>query len=546
MHSSDTDLTRYHLTFFGYYAVTLAITVVIGMLMNGKGSGLAIGMIMVWLCAQQTLRKFWVENGRGFSNDERWRMFRLALAVLMAKELAIGLYMRSVINSDPFAVLLGRTMPLGVIIGGLVLVGLLYTLMLYWIYYRTNRKLNEGKVVNGINNVRGKAGRTTAAASGASLPVAGVAKKLTVLVLGDGGREHALAWKLAQSARVGKVIVAPGNAGTSREAKCVNADVDLSDLDALLALARREGVDLTVVGPEGPLAAGVVDRFRANGQRIFGPTAAAAQLGANSAFAKDFLARHGIPDAESLTGETAGEEATYVAMVDGRNILSMATSQDYKRLADNDAGPSTGGMGACSPAAVVTPQVEQRILREIIEPTVRGMAKEGAAFTGFLYASILVDASGAPRLVEFNVRLGDPEAQPMMMRLQSDLLALVEAAVDQRLEQMAVRWNPRPCVAVVMAADNYPGTPRTGDAIEGLDVRHSLEVKVFHSATRDLDGRVVTAGGRVLTVCALGDTVTQAQRTAYEAVDSLAWAGEHHRRDIGWRAAAREPRPLLA
>jgi phosphoribosylamine--glycine ligase len=203
-------------------------------------------------------------------------------------------------------------------------------------------------------------------------------------------------------------------------------------------------------------------------------------------------------------------------------------------------------MGACSPAAVVTPPVEQRILREIIEPAVRGMGKDGAAFTGFLYAGVRVDASGAPRVVEFKVRLGDPEAQPVMMRLQSDLLALVEAAVDQRLDQMAVRWNPRPCLAVVMAADGYPGTPRTGDTIDGLEVRHSLEVKVFHSATREVDGRMVTAGGRVLTVCALGDTVTQAQRTAYEAVDSLAWAGEHHRRDIGWRAAAREPRPLIA
>ncbi|MFZ5661413.1 MAG: phosphoribosylamine--glycine ligase [Pseudomonadota bacterium] len=426
---------------------------------------------------------------------------------------------------------------------------------------------------------------------------------MKVLVIGSGGREHALAWKLAQSARVDEVLVAPGNAGTAHEAKCRNVAVGATDIDGLLALVERERVAVTVVGPEAPLVAGVVDRFRAAGHRIFGPTAAAAQLEGSKAFAKDFLARHGIPTAHyavhtdveaalayvrakgapivvkadglaagkgvivAMTLEEAeaavrdmlagnafgaagsrvvieefldGEEASFISMVDGTHALPMATSQDHKRVGDGDTGPNTGGMGAYSPAPVVTPDVHARILREIVEPTVRGMAADGVPFTGFLYAGLMIDRSGAPKVIEFNVRFGDPETQPVMLRLQSDLLDLVEAAIDGRLNDVQAQWNPRPSLGVVMAAAGYPGTPRTGDIINEWDAPLPEDVKVFHAGTRLEGGHVVTAGGRVLTVCALGDTVAAAQRKAYEAVAGISWTGEFHRHDIGWRAIERE------
>jgi len=424
-----------------------------------------------------------------------------------------------------------------------------------------------------------------------------------VMVIGSGGREHALAWKLAQSGRVAEVLVVPGNAGTAGEEKCRNVDIAVDNIEGLLALAQREHVDLTVVGPEGPLVAGVVDKFRAAGLRIFGPTAAAAQLEGSKAFAKDFLARHGIPTAhyavhanidealayvrekgapivvkadglaagkgvivamtlaeaeaaitDMLSGNAFGEagarvvieefldgeEASFISMVDGRTALPMATSQDHKRVGDGDTGPNTGGMGAYSPAPVVTPSIHARVMREIVEPTVRGMMADGKAFTGFLYAGLMIDESGAPKVIEYNVRFGDPETQPVMLRLQSDLLELIETALDERLHETEARWNERPSLGVVMAAENYPGTPRVGDPISSWDVPLPLDVKVFHSGTKLDNGQAVTAGGRVLCVCALGDSVAEAQHKAYEAVAGISWHGEFHRHDIGWRAIERE------
>ena len=426
---------------------------------------------------------------------------------------------------------------------------------------------------------------------------------MKVLVIGSGGREHALAWKLAQSPRVAEVIVAPGNAGTATEAKCRNAAVKATDLDGLLALAQHEGVALTVVGPEQPLVAGVVDRFRAAGLRIFGPTAAAAQLEGSKAFAKDFLARHGIPTAfyavhtdvdaalayvrekgapivvkadglaagkgvivamtlaeaeaavrDMLAGNAFGdagarvvieefldgEEASFISMVDGRHALPMATSQDHKRVGDGDTGPNTGGMGAYSPAPVVTPEVHARVMREVVNPTVQGMIADGVPFTGFLYAGLMIDASGAPKVIEFNVRFGDPETQPVMLRLRSDLVDLVEAAIDGKLDGVDAQWDARPSLGVVMASRPYPDAPVTGEAISGLDAVPA-SAKVFHAGTAlGNDGTIVTAGGRVLCVCALGDTVSAAQRAAYAGVGAVAWANEFHRTDIGWRAIARE------
>jgi len=427
---------------------------------------------------------------------------------------------------------------------------------------------------------------------------------MKLLVIGSGGREHALAWKLAQSPRVSEVLVAPGNAGTATEAKCRNVAVPTTDLDVLLNLAETEGVDVTVVGPEGPLVGGVVDRFRAAGQRIFGPTAAAAQLEGSKAFAKEFLARHGIPTAhyavfteldaalahlqqvgapivvkadglaagkgvivamtlaeaedavrDMLAGNAFGaagsrvvieefldgEEASFISMVDGVTALPMATSQDHKRVHDSDTGPNTGGMGAYSPAPVVTPEVHTRVMREIVGPTVRGMIADGMPFTGFLYAGLMIDKSGAPKVIEFNVRFGDPETQPVMLRLQSDLLDLVEAAIDARLHAIEAQWDPRPSLGVVMAAANYPETPKTGDVIRGLGAASPEGTKVFQAGTKlDASGHVVTSGGRVLCVCALGDTVADAQRKAYDAVATISWDGEFHRTDIGWRAIERE------
>ena len=426
---------------------------------------------------------------------------------------------------------------------------------------------------------------------------------MKILVIGAGGREHALAWKLSQSPRVDAILVAPGNAGTATEAKCRNVDVGATDIDALLALAKREAVDLTVVGPEGPLVAGVVDRFHGEGLRIFGPTAAAAQLEGSKAYAKDFLARHGIPTAyyavhthvdealeyvrekgapivikadglaagkgvivamtlaeaeAAITDMLAdyafgsagarvvieefldGEEASFISMVDGRTALPMATSQDHKRVGDGDTGPNTGGMGAYSPAPVVTPDVHARIMREIVEPTVRGMAADGVPFTGFLYAGLMIDKSGAPKVIEFNVRFGDPETQPVMMRLQSDLLDLLEATLDERLDGIEAQWDPRSALGVVMAAEHYPGTPRLGDTINTWDVPDLDDTKVFHAGTRLEGEHVATSGGRVLCVCALGDSVADAQRSAYAEVAGISWPGEFHRHDIGWRAIERE------
>jgi phosphoribosylamine--glycine ligase len=431
---------------------------------------------------------------------------------------------------------------------------------------------------------------------------------MKVLVIGSGGREHALAWKLAQSPRVSEVLVAPGNAGTAGEPKCRNVDVPATDIDGLLALVGREGVTITVVGPEGPLVAGVVDRFRAAGHRIFGPTAAAAQLEGSKAYAKAFLARHGIPTAHyavhshveealeyvrahaersggapivikadglaagkgvivamslaeaeaAITDMLAdyafgaagarvvieefldGEEASFISMVDGTTALPMATSQDHKRVGDGDSGPNTGGMGAYSPAPVVTPEVHARILREVVEPTVRGMAADGIPFTGFLYAGLMIGKDGAPRVIEFNVRFGDPETQPVMLRLRSDLLGLVEAAIDGRLDGVEAEWDPRPSLGVVMAAEGYPGTPRTGDVINSFDAPDIDDTKVFHAGTKLEGEHAVTAGGRVLCVCALGESVADAQRRAYAEVAGISWPGEFHRHDIGWRAIARE------
>ena len=426
---------------------------------------------------------------------------------------------------------------------------------------------------------------------------------MKVLVIGSGGREHALAWKLAQSPRVSEVIVAPGNAGTATEAGCRNAPVPVTDLDGLLQLARDEGVALTVVGPEGPLVAGVVDRFRAAGLRVFGPSAAAAQLEGSKAYAKDFLARHRIPTAfysvftqvepalayvrdkgapivvkadglaagkgvivamtlaeaedavrDMLSGNAfgeagarvvveeflEGEEASFISMVDGRTALPMATSQDHKRVGDGDTGPNTGGMGAYSPAPVVTQAVHARVMAEVVNPTVAGMIADGIPFTGFLYAGLMIDATGAPKVIEFNVRFGDPETQPVMLRLQSDLVELVEAAIDGRLHQTRAQWDPRPSLGVVMAARPYPETPVTGEVISGLDAVPPT-AQVFHAGTAlDAAGNVLSAGGRVLCVAALGESVSAAQANAYAGVKAIAWASEFHRSDIGWRAIERE------
>jgi phosphoribosylamine--glycine ligase len=430
---------------------------------------------------------------------------------------------------------------------------------------------------------------------------------MKILVIGSGGREHALAWKLAQSPRVDEVIVAPGNAGTAREPRMRNAEVAATDLAGLLQCARGEGVAFTVVGPEAPLVAGVVDEFRAAGLRIFGPTAAAAQLEGSKSFTKDFLARHRIPTAHytvftalqpaldyvrghgapivikadglaagkgvvvamtlaeaerALTdmlgahafGDASarvvieefldGEEASYIVMSDGTHYVPMASSQDHKRVGDGDTGPNTGGMGAYSPAPVVTPEVERRIREEVIEPTLRGMAAEGAPFTGFLYAGLMIDKTGAPKVIEFNVRFGDPETQPIMQRLQSDFTALVEAALDGQLDLVEAKWDPRPSLGVVVAAQGYPGKPRTGDVISGLDNEFDAGVKVFQAGTRlDGDHNVVTAGGRVLCVCALGDALSSARDRAYAAVDHVRFDGAFYRRDIGHHALLRANPP---
>jgi phosphoribosylamine--glycine ligase len=429
---------------------------------------------------------------------------------------------------------------------------------------------------------------------------------MKILVIGSGGREHALAWKLAQSPRVSQVLVAPGNAGTAREKRMRNVAIAATDIDGLLALAQHERVDFTVVGPEAPLVAGIVDKFRAADLRCFGPRRIAAQLEGSKAFAKAFLQRrniptaqfavftelnpalahvraHGVPivikadglaagkgvvvahtlaDAElalhDMLGAHAfgtagarvvieefleGEEASYIVVSDGSRAFPMASSQDHKRRDEGDMGPNTGGMGAYSPAPVVTPEVEQRILREVIEPTLRGMAAEGAPFIGFLYAGLMIDRHGAPKVIEFNVRFGDPETQPIMLRLKSDLLELLEAALDGRLDRVQAEWDPRPALGVVIAAGGYPGKVKSGDVISGLDakaVAGDRDVKVFHAGTRlDANGNVVTAGGRVLAACALGDDLAQARDRAYTAARAIRFDGAFFRRDIGHRALAR-------
>jgi phosphoribosylamine--glycine ligase len=425
---------------------------------------------------------------------------------------------------------------------------------------------------------------------------------MNVLVIGAGGREHALAWKIARSPRVGKVFVAPGNGGTALEPELTN--VAVTDVAELVAFARAEQVALTVVGPEVPLAAGVVDAFRATGLRIFGPTRAAAQLESSKDFAKAFMVRHGIPTAAyrtftdasaahayvaeqgapivvkadglaagkgvvvaETTGEAhdaidamffgnrlaihhneagarvvveerlAGEEASFIVMADGRNVLPLASSQDHKRLLDGDRGPNTGGMGAYSPAPVVTPAVHARIMREIILPAVQGMAAEGIPYTGFLYAGVMIDTAGKPRTLEFNCRLGDPEAQPILMRLKSDLVDLLEHAASGTLDHADPEWDRRSALGVVLAAEGYPDNPRRGDPISGLNAV-TEECKVFHAGTLLAEGKAVTAGGRVLCVTALGETVRQAQRTAYAAVDAIHFDGMQYRKDIGNRALA--------
>ncbi|NJC03138.1 phosphoribosylamine--glycine ligase [Xanthomonas sp. 3272] len=426
---------------------------------------------------------------------------------------------------------------------------------------------------------------------------------MKILVIGSGGREHALAWKIAQSAQVSEVLVAPGNAGTATEAKCRNVAIKVDDLDGLLALAQREAVAMTVVGPEVPLVLGVVDRFHAAGLRIFGPTAKAAQLEGSKAFAKDFLARHGIPTAyyavhtevdaalayvrekgapivvkadglaagkgvivamtlseaedavrDMLSGNAFGdagarvvieefldgEEASFISMVDGTHALPMATSQDHKRVGDGDTGPNTGGMGAYSPAPVVTPEVHARVMREVVEPTVQGMIADGVPFIGFLYAGLMIDAHGAPKVIEFNVRFGDPETQPVMLRLQSDLVDLLDAAIDGKLDTAQAQWDPRPSLGVVIAARPYPEAPITGEVISGLDAVPAT-AKVFHAGTAlNATGEVVSAGGRVLCVAALGDSVLDAQRNAYAGLQPIHWASAFQRSDIGWRAITRE------
>lgn len=426
---------------------------------------------------------------------------------------------------------------------------------------------------------------------------------MKLLVIGSGGREHALAWRLAQSPRVSDIIVAPGNAGTALEAKCRNVTVSVSDIDGLLALAKAEHVAFTLVGPEVPLVLGVVDVFQAHGLKIFGPSKAAAQLEGSKAFAKDFLERHNIPTAhyavfeneqealhyvehmgapivikadglaagkgvivamtlqeakDAITdmlgnnqfGEAGarvvieeflvGEEASFISMVDGKTALPMATSQDHKRVGDGDTGPNTGGMGAYSPAPVVTPEIHARVMREVVNPTVQGMIADGMPFSGFLYAGLMIDEAGNPKVIEYNVRFGDPETQPVMLRLQSDLSVLIEAAIEQRLDQVSAEWDPRPALGVVMAAENYPHSPRIGDVIHGLNEAESADSKLFHAGTKLEDGQVFTAGGRVLCATALGNTVQEAQSNAYALAEQVSWLGEFHRSDIGWRAIARE------
>lgn len=426
---------------------------------------------------------------------------------------------------------------------------------------------------------------------------------MNVLVIGSGGREHALAYKAALSSKVEKVFVAPGNAGTALEAKLENVAIGVEDLDALLTFAQENAVELTIVGPEAPLVLGVVDKFREAGLAIFGPTAGAAQLEGSKSFTKDFLARHAIPTADyqtfeeiepaiayveekgapivvkadglaagkgvivAMTNDEAiaairdmlagnafgeagsrvvieefltGEEASFIVMVDGKNVLPFATSQDHKRAYNEDKGPNTGGMGAYSPAPVVTPEIHERIMNEVIMPTVEGMAQEGHPYTGFLYAGLMIAADGTPKVIEYNCRFGDPETQPIMLRLQSDLVSLIEAANNEQLDQTSIQFDPRAAVGVVLAAKGYPGSYPKGDVISGLRTDYASDAKVFHAGTKQVENDVVTAGGRVLCATALGETVTAAQQNAYTLLKEIDWQGVEYRTDIAYRAIERE------
>jgi phosphoribosylamine--glycine ligase len=430
---------------------------------------------------------------------------------------------------------------------------------------------------------------------------------MKVLVVGSGGREHAIAWRIAQSGRVQTVFVAPGNGGTARERGLQNLPV--TDIEVLADFAERESIAFTVVGPETPLSEGIVDLFRSRGLKIFGPTRAAAQLESSKDFAKAFMTRHGIPTAQYRTftdaaaahdyvsergapivvkadglaagkgvvvAQTlneahaaidmmlldnrmgaagarvviedflAGEEASFIVMCDGRNVLALASSQDHKRLGDNDTGPNTGGMGAYSPAPVVTPEVHARVLREIIMPTVQGMASEGITYTGFLYAGLMIDPDGNVKALEFNCRMGDPETQPIMARVKSDLTEVFEHAIAGTLDQVEIDWDRRTALGVVLAAHGYPDAPRKGDVIEGVGVRTTPtdDCLVFHAGTQLNDGAVTTAGGRVLCVTAMGDSVKVAQSRAYAMIDTIRFDGMQYRHDIGHRAIARRRRPL--
>ncbi|MDP8984792.1 MAG: phosphoribosylamine--glycine ligase [Pseudomonadota bacterium] len=426
---------------------------------------------------------------------------------------------------------------------------------------------------------------------------------MKILIVGGGGREHALAWKCARSPRVEHVFVAPGNAGTALEPHVSNVDIAADDIAALLDFAEREDISLTIVGPEGPLVAGIVDRFAAARRRCFGPTRAAARLEGSKAFAKDFLRRYGIPTASYAaftaadfdahyvraqrlplvvkadglaagkgvviceTHESAidtatamlggsfgaagssivieeylsGEEVSFIVVAHDGQVIPLATSQDHKRRDDGDLGPNTGGMGAYSPAPLVTPALHERIMREVIRPTLRGLRLDGNPYTGFLYAGLMIAADGTPNVLEFNCRFGDPETQPMLMRLQSDLVDLCEAGIDGKLDRIEPHWDSRAALGVVMAAGGYPDRYRTGDAIDGLQTAAGLPGKVFHAGTRSQGSQVVTAGGRVLCAVGLGDTIDAAQRQAYELVRAIHWNSAQYRRDIGFRAIAPQP-----
>jgi len=426
---------------------------------------------------------------------------------------------------------------------------------------------------------------------------------MNILIIGNGGREHALAWKASQSPLADKVYVAPGNAGTALEPLLENVDIAATDVAGLLAFAQSHNIGLTIVGPEAPLVIGVVDAFREAGLKIFGPTQEAAQLEGSKAFTKDFLARHKIPSADyqnftevepalaylrskgapivikadglaagkgvivAMTLEEAeaavndmlagnafgdaghrivieefldGEEASFIVMVDGKNVLPMATSQDHKRVGDGDTGPNTGGMGAYSPAPVVTDEIHQRVMEQVIWPTVRGMAAENNTYTGFLYAGLMISADGQPKVIEFNCRFGDPETQPIMLRLRSDLVELCLAGAEGRLDEVTSEWDPRPALGVVLAAGGYPGDYHNGPPIHGLPLEEVPDGKVFHAGTRLQSERVVTNGGRVLCVTALGKTVAAAQLRAYQLAKDISWEGSFCRKDIGYRAIARE------